>query len=108
MNVQSTNNKIDDIIAMKRDQLLDVMYLCETWHDPDSVSIRHLRAEGLQVLECTRPRTKTKKASLTPAYGGVALVTSPGVRLTEVNTVGHRSYAIISYDSRGISMRQFS
>jgi len=91
MNVQSANNKIDDIIAMKRDQLLDVMCLCETWHDPDSVSIRRLRAEGLQVLECARPRTKAKQASLAPAYGGVALVTSPGVRLTAVNTGGKKS-----------------
>ena len=73
MNVQSTNNNIDDIIAMKHDQLLDVMCLCETWHDPDSVGIRRLRAEGLQVLESVRHRTKAKQASLAPAYGGVAL-----------------------------------
>ena len=55
MNVQSANRKIDDILAMKRDQSLDVLCLCETWHDDDSVSIRRLRAEGLQVLECARP-----------------------------------------------------
>lgn len=91
MNVQSANNKIDDIIAMKRDQQLDVMCLCETWHDPDSVSIRRLRAEGLHVLECARPRTKAKQTSLAPAHGGVALVATAGVRLAAVNTGGKKT-----------------
>ena len=36
MNVQSANRKIDDILAMKRDQLLALLCLCETWHDHDS------------------------------------------------------------------------
>jgi hypothetical protein len=49
LNVQSANNKIDDIIDMKKEQGLDVMLLTETWHDTDSVSIRRLRAEGLAV-----------------------------------------------------------
>ena len=39
MNVRSAAAKIDDIIAMKRDQSIDVLCLCETWHDEDSVSI---------------------------------------------------------------------
>jgi len=39
MNVRSAAGKIDDIIAMKRDQSIDVLCLCETWHDEDSVSI---------------------------------------------------------------------
>ena len=46
MNVRSAAEKIDDIIAMKRDQSIDVLCLCETWHDEDSVSIRRLRTEG--------------------------------------------------------------
>ena len=50
LNVQSANNKIDDIIDMKKEHGLNVMLLNETWHDADSVSIRRLRAEGLQVI----------------------------------------------------------
>jgi len=62
------------------------MCLCETWHDPDSLSIRRLGAEGLRkVLECARPMKKGKQVSLNPAYGGVAFATSAGVRLTAVN-----------------------
>ena len=56
LNVQSANNQIDDIIDMKKEHGLDVMLLNETWHDADSVSIRRLRAEGLQVIERSRPR----------------------------------------------------
>ena len=56
LNVHSANNKIDDILAVRRERDLDVMLLSETWHDGNSVSIRRLRAEGLQVLERARHR----------------------------------------------------
>ena len=55
MKVRSATGKIDDIIAMKRDQSIDVLCLCETWHDEDSVSIRRLRAESLRGSARTRP-----------------------------------------------------
>jgi len=35
LNVQSANNKIDDILDMKKEQRLDIMLLTETWHDTD-------------------------------------------------------------------------
>jgi len=44
MYVRSAAGKIDDIIAMKRDQSIDVLCLCEMWHDEGSVSIRRLCA----------------------------------------------------------------
>jgi len=90
MNVQSANNKIDDIVAMKRERDLDVLCFCETWHDQDSVSIRRLRAEGLQVLECARPRPSDTMPSISTNHGGVALAASRGIRLTAINTGGQR------------------
>ena len=36
--------------------------------DSDSVRIRRLRAEGFQVVECTRPRSRQAEASLTVNY----------------------------------------
>ena len=39
MNVHSVAGKIEDIVAMKRDQSIDMLCLCETWHDEDSVNI---------------------------------------------------------------------
>jgi len=46
MNVHSAAGKIDDITAIPVDRRV----VSETWHDEDSVSIRRLRVEGLQVL----------------------------------------------------------
>ena len=81
MNVRSAAGKIDDIIAMKRDQSIDVLCLCETWHDEDSVSIRRLRAEGLQVLERARPRSVSELSTLSTNPGGVAIAGSRGLWL---------------------------
>jgi len=63
-----------------------VLCLCETWHDEDSVSIRRLRAEGLQVLERARPRSVSELSTLSTKHGGVAIAASRGVRLTAINT----------------------
>ena len=77
MKVRSATGKIDDIIAMKRDQSIDVLCLCETWHNEDSVSIRRLRAEALQVPSQVSQRVvdfvhKPRRCSdcrVTTAYG---------------------------------------
>ena len=50
MNVHSANDKIDNILSLRRERDLDVLLLCETWHASDSVSIRRLRADGLRVI----------------------------------------------------------
>ena len=60
--------------------------VCETWHDEDSVSIRRLRAKGLQVLERARPRSVSELSTLSTNPGGVAIAASRGVRLTAINT----------------------
>jgi len=93
LNVQSANNKIDDIIDMKKEQGLDVMLLTETWHDTDSVSIRRLRAEGLQVIERSRPRSSATGVN----HGGVAIAVSPGVRLSTSDAVNKRSVHTFEY-----------
>ena len=77
---------IDEIMDVRRDHALDVMLLSETWHDGDSVSIRRLRAEGLQVLERARPRARP--ASLHVNHGGIAIGGVPGVRMAAVSLVG--------------------
>ena len=54
MNVHSLNDKIDAILSVRRERKLDVLLLAETWHYPDSVCIRRLRADGMRVLDCPR------------------------------------------------------
>jgi len=59
------------------------MFLVETWHDNDSVILRHLRVDGYQVVDRARPRTVVN--TLAPNHGGVAAVAVPGIRLTVVD-----------------------
>ena len=43
-NVRSLSpSKLDDLLLVTRDYSLDVLLLCETWHDADSVSTDQLR-----------------------------------------------------------------
>ena len=71
------------------------MLLSETWHDGDSVSIRHLRSEGLQVLERARPRTRP--VSLRVNNGGVAIAAVPGVRMSAVSLIGGQHVSSFEY-----------
>jgi len=51
INVHSANDKIDNILPLRHDRDLDVLLLCETWHDSDSVCIHRLHADGMRVIE---------------------------------------------------------
>ena len=46
LNIRSLGNKLDDLLEVRRDQLIDVMFLVETWHDSESVSMGRLRMDG--------------------------------------------------------------
>ena len=35
LNIRSLNNKLDDLLEVRRDQAIDVLCLVETWHDAD-------------------------------------------------------------------------
>jgi len=63
MNVHSANDKIDNILSLRRERDLDVLLLCETWHDSDSVCIRRLHADGMRVIEHARPRVINNMSS---------------------------------------------
>ena len=86
MNVRSLSpSKLDDLLVEFRDRHLDVLLLCETWHDADSVSIRRLRADGFTVVERARPRSSVTEMSLGVNHGGVAVVAAAGIRVSAVN-----------------------
>jgi len=75
LNLRSlSSTKVDSLLIEIRQRPIDVLLLCETWHDADSVSIRSLRAEGLSVVERARPRSRQAEASLAVYHGGVAVV----------------------------------
>ena len=52
---------------------MDVMFMAETWHDPESISISKLQSRGLVVFEKARPRLPDSVSTLLTNHGGVAV-----------------------------------
>ena len=82
-NIQSLYNKLDDLLEVRRDCAVDVLFLVETWHDADSVCTRRLRADGYQVIDCPRPRSRSD--TLATNHRGVAAVAFTGARLERLD-----------------------
>ena len=82
---------LDNLLVEIRARHIDIMLLCETWHDANSVSIQRLRADGFSVIERARPRSPGSEASLRINHGGVAVVASAGIRLAAVDIGEHPS-----------------
>ena len=56
LNIRSARNKIDGICSLMRESCLDVLSLCETWHeDSECITIGRLRELGYNVIEQARP-----------------------------------------------------
>jgi len=85
MNIRSLTSKLNSLLLELNYHSVDVMLLCETWHNADSVAIRRLRAEGYSIVESARPRTRRADESLGVNHGGVAIIAAAGVRLSPVN-----------------------
>ena len=82
-NIRSVTNKIDDLLEVRRDRSIDVLFLVETWHDTDSVAFCRLRTDGFQVVD--RPRPRRRVDDLKTNHGGVAAVAVSGIRLTSLD-----------------------
>jgi len=52
LNIRSLSPlKLDTLLVESRERSIDVLALCETWRDGDSVAIRRLRADVFSVVE---------------------------------------------------------
>jgi len=78
-----TANNVDDVLEVRCDVSIDVLFLVETWHGAASVNFRRLRANGFQVVD--RPQPPTRTATLATNHGGVAAVAVPGIRLCKLD-----------------------
>ena len=83
LNVRSLSNKVDNLLDVRRDQLTDVLFLTETWHDADSICLRRLRADRFQVVD--RPRLRLCTDTLMTNHGGIAVVASSGLPLSTMD-----------------------
>jgi hypothetical protein len=93
LNIRSLTRGIDDLLEVRHDRSIDVMFLVETWHDAGSVCISRLRSLGFQVVERARPRRPevSTHSLLLTNHGGVAVVGVPGVRVSLLNVVSDPS-----------------
>jgi len=82
-NIRSLANKLDDLLEVRCDKLLDVIFLVETWHDSDSVSLGRLRADGFQVVD--RPRPRSRLDTLATNHGGIDVVAVQGMWLGKID-----------------------
>jgi len=85
LNIRSLHNKLDDVLEVRRDYDIDVLFLVETWHDPDSVCVRRLRADGCQVVDVARPRAASDSESVATNHGGIVAATFTGARLVQLD-----------------------
>jgi len=77
-----TPMKLDLLMDEFNVRSLDILLLCETWHDSNSVVINRLRTDGYTVVERARPCRN--EASLRTNYGGVAVVAASGIGLVGI------------------------
>ena len=61
-NVRSLNNKVEDVVELIQDYKMDVMFMAETWHDLESISI----SKGSCGLR--ESKAKTSRVSEHPAH----------------------------------------
>ena len=54
--MRSPNNKMEDVVELIQNYKIDVIFMADTWHDPESIRICKLRSRGLVVFEKARPR----------------------------------------------------
>ena len=90
LNIQSVNNKIDDIQEIMDTHQFDVLALTETWHeDSNCVPIKRLRSMRFNVLEAARPITtvKTRNKVAFVNHGGIAVLSRPGIAVANVKMV---------------------
>jgi hypothetical protein len=73
INIRSIANKLDDLPEVRRDLLIDVLFVVETWHDVDSVAFRRLRADGFQAIDRPRPRLPSCADTLRPTTAALLL-----------------------------------
>jgi hypothetical protein len=79
INIQSVNNRFDDVIELFRSYTPSLLCLTETWLDCDSPVVGRLRAHGYSVVDVPRPRVRD---DLSVNHGGVAILAAPGCSLS--------------------------
>ena len=79
ININSLTTKLDDLLDVRRDQQIDVMFLVETHHDSDSICIRRLR-----VLVASKSSIAHDRVCATTRWARITAESQPSRRLVFV------------------------
>jgi len=74
-------------LEVRRDLCIGVFFLVATWHDPDDVCLRCLRADGFHVVDAPSPRAASDTAATN--RGGIATVAFTAARLQPRHRSNH-------------------
>ena len=64
---------MEDVVELIQDYKMDVVFMTETWHDPESISMSKLLNQGLGAFEKGRPRPPESVKTLLTNHGGEAV-----------------------------------
>ena len=67
-------NEVEDVLKLIQNYKVIVMFMAETWHDPESSGISKLRSRGFVVFEKARPRLPESVNILLINHGRLAVV----------------------------------
>jgi hypothetical protein len=84
INARSIANQLNDQLEIRRDLLINVLFVVDTRHDADS-ALRCLRSDGSQIIDRPRPRLASDVDTLSTNHGGLAVIGTPGIRLTQLH-----------------------
>ena len=73
---------MNDLLEVQRDRSIDVLFVVETLHDANSTSFSRLQVDGFHVVDRPRLRSPSSVDTLMTNHGGVAVVSTSGIRLT--------------------------
>ena len=93
-NIRSLGKSLEAIKQLAKDEQIGILCLTETHLESDPIDLRRLRTEGFQVFERARPLKASANADTIHYrnFGGVAIIASPTIRLTKLNTGSTSSF----------------
>lgn len=88
-NIHSVGGKVDNVVGLLEDSLLNLLVLSETWHgDSNAVAIKRLRSYSLNVVEAACPKTAAARSEDAARinHGGLVVMLKRGINTTKLKT----------------------
>ena len=96
LNVRSLGNKSPAVLDMIIDNSLDLFAVVETWHDSaETPSVIASTPPEYQVFERSRPRRKSKAASLSTNHGGICVFVRAHIQVRKIDFPEYKAFELL-------------